>query len=61
MANTTGKIILAHTSILFARDLNFCDSQKDGLNKRFLIDLSLENLFIFHSFVQTDSKSNKLC
>ena len=56
-----GKIILAHISILFARDLNFCDSQKDGLNKRFLIDLSLENLFIFHSFVQTDSKSNKLC
>ena len=44
MANTRGKIILAHISILFARDLNFCDSQKDGLNERFLIDLRLLKL-----------------
>ena len=44
MANTIGKIILAHISILFARDLNFCDSQKDGLNERFLIDLILLKL-----------------
>ena len=33
MAKTRGKIMRAKTSILLARDLNFCESQNDGLNR----------------------------
>ena len=45
MAKTRGNIILAMTSILFARDLNFCESQKDGLKlDRFLDELMLFRL-----------------
>ena len=33
MANTSGKMIRAITSILLARDLNFSDNQNEGLKR----------------------------